>query len=101
MSTDYADPRNDDDLHQLMAIAVLSGQRGVSLDTLAIYDAWASVYPRDALGGVGRGLAMIAAGKPRDGYTLIEETSKTAETRSDQARDVLDSLKRDIREMVD
>lgn len=101
MSTDYADPRNDADLHQLMAIAVVSGQRGVIANTLPIYEAWSGVYPRDALGAVGRGMALIAAGKMREGYVLIEDAARGAETRTEQARDVLETLKRDIRELVD
>lgn len=97
----FADAQNTDDLHDLMAVAVLCGHRGVESDVAAIYEAWAKSYPDDALGGIGRGLAMIGNGQVRDGYRLIEETARTASTRNDQARDVLASLKRDIQAIVD
>lgn len=100
MTTPYTDARNDDDLHLLMAAAVLCGQRGVSHDVAPIYEAWARAYPQDALGGIGRGLAMIGRGEAREGYRLIEETSRTATTRREQAQDVLATLKRDIQALA-
>lgn len=92
----FSNPQFDDDLHLLMAIAVLGGQRGVDAETDAVYETWAQCYPRDALGGLGRGLSMIRHGDPMGGYELIEQTVKTAETRVDQAREVMDSLRRDL-----
>lgn len=101
MASPFSDPQNDDDLHELMAVAVLCGHKGVRHDMRAVYEAWAHAYPDDALGGVGRGLMMIAAGQSREGYRLIEDTSRTALTRADQAREVLATLKRDIAALAD
>ena len=102
MTTPFTDARNDDDLHLLMAVAVLCGQRGVGPEEVApVYEAWAHAYPDDALGGIGRGLAMIGRGEAREGYRHIEDTARTATTRAEQARDVLATLKRDIQAMTD
>lgn len=96
----FASSQNDDDLHELMAVAVLCGHRAVEADVSAIYDAWAKAYPQDALGGIGRGLTMIGNGQAREGYRVIEETARTATTRVEQAEEVLASLKRDIQAIV-
>ncbi|MEM8693413.1 MAG: hypothetical protein AAGG57_16200 [Pseudomonadota bacterium] len=100
MSEPFTNTANNDDLHLLMAVAVLCGHRSVSEDVSPIYDVWSECYPSDALGGIGRGLSMIGNGKPRDGYNLIEETARTATSRGEQAREVLASLRRDMRELV-
>lgn len=100
MSEPFSNPENTDDLHQLMAIAVLCGHRGVAIEASPIYDVWSECYPQDALGGIGRGLLMIGSGKPREGYAMIEEAARTARSRGDQARDVLASLRRDMAELV-
>lgn len=101
MPEPFASAENTDDLHDLMAIAVLCGHRGVETNVGPIYEAWARAYPNDALGGIGRGLALIGKGQAREGYRLIEETARTATTRQEQARDVLQSLKRDIQAVVE
>lgn len=100
MNEPFKTPENTDDLHLLMAIAVLCGHRSVDTEVTPMYEAWSLAYPDDALGGIGRGLAMIGNGKPRDGYQLIEETARTATTRSEQAMEVLASLQRDMRALV-
>lgn len=87
---------DDDDLHELMAIAVLCGQRNVKAEVLSIYDAWAEAYPRDALGPIGQGLAMIARGEMREGYRLIDVAADGAETRAEQAQDVRRSIKENV-----
>lgn len=92
----FTNRQDDEDLHELMAVAVLCGHHGLRQDVSAIYDAWARAYPDDALGGIGQGLAMIGSGAPKEGYRLIEETARTAATRAEQARDVLATLKREI-----
>ncbi len=89
----FSDPAMDADLHLLMAVAVLSGQYGTGADAVAIYDSWALAYPDDALGHVGRGLALIGGGRFDEGYRIIEKAAETARTRTDQARDVLVTLK--------
>ena len=100
MTQPFKDARNDEDLHQLMAIAVLCGQRGVVHDMLAIYEAWSAAYPEDALGGIGRGLAMIRDGQPEDGLMMLERTAQTSRTRTEQARDVLTAVRRDYEQMA-
>lgn len=100
MSEPFSNPDNTEDLHELMAIAVLCGHRGVQTSMEPIYQVWHKCYPTDALGGIGCGLSLIGSGKPRDGYNLIEETVRTATTRVDQAKEVLESLQRDIRALV-
>lgn len=100
MSEPFKHQENTDDLHTLMAIAVLCGHRSVQTDVAPMYEAWSLAYPKDALGGIGRGLHMIGNGKPRDGYRLIEETARTATSRTDQAQDVLATLQRDMRALV-
>lgn len=86
-------PEQDDDLHLLMAIAVLVGQRGTDAKTDMIYDAWSRYYPQDALGAVGRGLQMIGQGDTEGGIALIEKAAEHSATRAQQARDVLQSLR--------
>jgi hypothetical protein len=93
MTTAFTDPSLDDDLHLLMAVAVLSGQRGTGAESGAIYEAWARAYPDDALGHVGRGLTLIGGGRFDEGYRIIERAAETARTRTDQARDVLATLR--------
>lgn len=100
MAEPFKDPNHTDDLHTLMAIAVLCGHRSVPADVTPMYEVWSQVYPQDALGGIGRGLSMIGNGQPRDGYQLIEETARTATSRSDQAREVLTRLQGSMRELV-
>lgn len=100
MTQPFKDPQNTDDLHDLMSIAVLCGHKNVQAEMLPIYQVWSQCYPEDALGGIGRGLSMIGNGAPRDGYSLIEETARSATTRVEQARDVLASLQRDMRALV-
>ncbi|MEM9341887.1 MAG: hypothetical protein AAGA87_02465 [Pseudomonadota bacterium] len=100
MSDPFDNAENTEDLHLLMAVAVLCGHKGVTSDMQAVYEIWSKCYPTDALGGIGRGLTMIGNGRPREGYRLIEETARTAETRGDQAKEVLSSLQRDMRELV-
>ena len=95
-SSPFKDSQNDDDLHSLMAVAVLCGHKGVEHDVAPIYEAWAKAYPGDALGGVARGLALIGQGQPREGYLVVEEAARTASTRRQQAQDVLATLKHDI-----
>ncbi len=96
MTPAFANPQFDDDLHLLMAIAVLGGQRGVDTDAVSVYETWAQCYPTDALGGLGKGLSMIQKGDPMGGYELIEKTVNTASSRVEQARDVLHSLRQDL-----
>ncbi len=96
MSKPFSDPSFDEDLHELMAVAILAAQRGVETDTTSIYDTWSLSYPTDALGKVGQGLCLIGAGHSKEGYELIEEAAKTAQTRQDQAQEVLKSLKEDL-----
>ena len=100
MSGPYRSEVFEDDLHTLMAVAVLIGQRGVEADVLPVYEAWSQAYPRDALGGIGRGLAMIGAGEPREGYAIVEEAARTAETRREQAAEVLERLRADMAELA-
>lgn len=96
MSEPFSDPTFVDDLHELMTAAILAAQRGVDADTSAIFEAWGASYPQDALGPIGRGLTLIRMGKSKEGFSLIEEAAQTAQTRQDQARDVLESLKVDL-----
>ena len=88
-------PEQDEDLHLLMAIAVLSGRKGVFGAFLPIYQLWSDVYPADALGGIGLGLNLIAMGDAEGGFALIEETARSAETRADQAKAIMETLRRD------
>lgn len=90
MST--ATPEQTDDLHLLMAIAVLCGQRAVDAPLLPIFDTWQREYPQDALGNLGRGLFLIAKGDTEAGIGEIE-TATTAQTRAEQAREVLNALR--------
>lgn len=92
MSKPFSDTQFDKDLHLLVTIAVLSGQRGLVLPVGEIYGAWSQAYPNDALGAVGTGLAMIGQGKFDEGFSLISNAAKTATTRAAQAKDVLQSL---------
>lgn len=92
---------NADDLHQLMAIAVLCGHRGVPANVGPVYEAWARVYPDDALGPIGRGLTLVGGGRPREGYAMIEEAARRSTTRADQANDILRRLREDMAALVD
>lgn len=89
-----------DDLHTLMAIAVLCGHRALPVDVSAVYAAWERAYPNDALGPIGRGLYKIGAGEPREGYAIIEAAARDCDTRTDQAREVLENLRRDMAGLV-
>lgn len=87
-----ATPEQTDDLHLLMAIAVLCGQRAVDAAPLPIFDLWQREYPQDALGSLGRGLHLIAQGDTANGITEIE-TATNAQTRAEQAREVLTAIR--------
>lgn len=91
-----ADDPQTDDLHLLMAVAILCGQRGVEARMLPIFDSWAHAYPRDALSGIGRGLYLLNQGDPEGAFAAIRHAAENATTRADQARDVLDSLAADL-----
>lgn len=85
-----------DDLHLLMAMAILCGQRGVEAHLLPIFDSWGRAYPGDALAGIGRGLYMLSLGDPEGAFATIREAAQNSTTRADQARDVLESLSADL-----
>ncbi|SMO45675.1 hypothetical protein [Paracoccus laeviglucosivorans] len=89
-----------DDLHLMMAAAILCGQRGVDADLMPIFDSWAQHYPQDALANIGRGLFMIGHGNPEAGYQMIAEAADKATTRAEQAREVLASLRHDLPELT-
>ena len=95
-----ADEAQVDDLHLLMAIAILCGQRGVEAPLMPIFDAWAQHYPDDALAAVGRGLFLVGNGNPEAGFAMIRDATERAKTRVDQARDVLDALAADFPELA-
>lgn len=96
--TDNADLT--DDLHLMMAAAILCGQRGVETDLMPIFDSWAQHYPQDALAAIGRGLFMIGNGNPESGYAMIADAAERATTRAEQAREVLASLAQDMPELA-
>lgn len=96
MSEPFSDTSFVDDLHEMMAAAILAEQRGVEVDASPIFEAWGASYPEDALGPVGRGLTLIRTGNTKEGFSLIEGAAQNAKTRQDQARDVLESLKVDL-----
>lgn len=99
MSLDTAgsgNPSQDDDLHLLMAVAILSGQRGVEGHVLPIFDAWGHAYPKDALAGIGRGLCLLNQGDAEGAFAAIRAAAQNSTTRADQARDVLESLSADL-----
>lgn len=98
MAEPFADPENTQDLHTLMELAVVCGQRGVREDLGAIYECWSLCYPDDALGAIGRGLLMMSRGKTQEGLDLIEEAARSAKTRAGDARGVLTSLKESLAE---
>lgn len=98
MTQPFSDPTFDDDLHLLMVIAVLTGQHGLNERITPIYEAWAEAYPDDALGSVGRGLALVGEGKFEEGVELVRQASVNSKTRSDQAADVLQSLEQSFTE---
>ena len=97
----YGDAEFTEDLHQLMAVAVLCGHRGVEADVLPVYEAWGLAYPSDALGGIGRGLSLVGTGKPREGYAMIEEAARSSTTRAEQAQEVLARLRADMGKLVE
>ncbi|TWI35146.1 hypothetical protein [Paracoccus sulfuroxidans] len=99
MDQPAATAEQQDDLHLLMAAAILCGQRGVDSDIMPIFDAWASYYPKDALANLGRGLFMVGNGNPEAGMMLIQEAADKSLTRADQAREVLTALQQDLGEM--
>lgn len=90
----------DDDLHLLVTLAVLTGQRGVNTDVGPIYEAWSAAYPEDALGPVGKGLALVGAGDLEGGMRMVAEAARTARTRVRQAQDVLRSLEASVEAAV-
>ena len=96
MTAPFSTPENDDDLHLLMAVAVLCGQKGADVEVLPIFEAWALAYPNDALGPIGKGLHLIRAGDAVGGCKMIETAADQASTRAGQARDVIESLRRDV-----
>ncbi|WBU57176.1 hypothetical protein [Paracoccus sediminicola] len=98
MNQDNAD--RIDDLHLMMAAAILCGQRGVEAELMPIFDSWAQHYPEDALANIGRGLFMIGNGNAEAGYQMIAQAAETAKTRVDQAREVLASLEQDMPELA-
>lgn len=83
----------NDDLHLLMGLAVLSFQNGVDVDVTPISAVWQQAYPNDALGPLFDGMTLIRAGEVDAGIALIEEKALTAATRADQAKDVLDVIR--------
>ena len=91
---------NVEDLHLLMAVAVMCGQRGLQTELLPVYEAWEKFYPEDALGPLGRGLFLIGKGETREGYNLVELAAIGSKTRADQAREVLATLQRDLHDLV-
>lgn len=89
-----------DDLHLMMAAAILCGQRGTDAPLMPIFDAWADQYPDDALANIGRGLFMIGHGNPEAGVEIISDAANRATTRAEQAREVLASLRADMPELA-
>lgn len=89
-------PSFEDDLHELMALAVVAGRYGSEVDVLNIYLAWEAYYPNDALGAVGRGLKHFVDGDIAQALAVIDEVASGTKTRADQARDVLAALKADL-----
>ncbi len=96
MSKPFTDEVLVDDLHEMMAVAILAAQRGVDADMTGVFETWGLCYPGDALGPIGKGLSLIKAGETKEGYALVETAANTAETRRDQAKDVLTSLQTDL-----
>lgn len=90
-----------DDIHLLMSIAILCGQRGVGVDTLPVFDAWEKAFPKDAMADIGRGLYMISNGNADDGYARIRKAAENSETRADQAHAVLASLAESLPQFSD
>lgn len=95
-----ASDEQTDDLHLMMAAAILCGQRGVDAALMPIFDTWAEHYPDDALANIGRGLFMIGNGNPEAGYAMISDAADRATTRAEQAREVLASLQSDMPELA-
>ena len=98
MTQPFSDPAFDDDLHLLVVIAVLIGQHGLKEPVTPIYEAWGAAYPEDALGNVGRGLALVSEGNFAEGVELVRNAAEKSKTRADQAADVLQSLEQSIAE---
>ena len=80
-----------EDLRLLMTLAVIAGRREVEGDFDPIYKAWQDAFPEDALGPLGRGLALYRVGQTVEGLDLIEQAA-LADTRGAQARDILEDL---------
>lgn len=80
-----------DDVRLLMMIAVLAGRREVAGSRSSIYEAWHHAFPNDALGPMLIGLQRYVDGDLKGGLELIVKAAQ-AETRADQARDVLADL---------
>ncbi|AGT08885.1 hypothetical protein [Paracoccus aminophilus] len=100
MNTTPISDDQTDDLHLMMAAAILCGQRGVETDLMPIFDSWAQIYPQDALANIGRGLHMIGTGNATSGYEMIAEAARSSATRAEQARDVLASLAQDLPDLA-
>ena len=96
MAEPFTDDVMVDDLHELMAVAILAAQRGVEAEMRPVFETWGLCYPGDALGPIGTGLSLIRAGETKEGYALVEAAANSAETRRDQAKDVLTSLQTDL-----
>lgn len=89
----------EDDLHLLMAISVIVGRVGLDCNMATVYETWSLYYPEDALGAIGHGLKLIGEGQTEEGLMAISKAAETSQTRADQARDVLNSLKHDLEEV--
>lgn len=90
-----------DDIHQLMSIAILCGQRGADADVRPIFDVWENAYPKDAMAGIGRGLYLISHGQADEGYANIKAAAQSSETRADQAHAVLASLAESLPQLAE
>jgi hypothetical protein len=101
MTAPFQDTSFDEDLRCLMAVAILCGHKGVPAQIRPIYEAWAAAYPTDALGPIGIGLALVAEGQGREGYRMIAEAARAAQTRAEQAREVLARLEVDMPALVE
>ena len=99
MSAPFSDSTFDEDLHLLMALAVLCGQHRTIAPVQPIYETWGLAYPEDSLGPVGRGLCLVGEGQFEQGYNMIRDAAQNARTRADQAVDVLKSLEDSFAQM--
>ncbi|MEL6477480.1 MAG: hypothetical protein AAFR17_09140 [Pseudomonadota bacterium] len=90
----------DEDLRLLMTLAVVAGRREVAGEFEPIHRAWQDAYPQDALGPLCRGLDLYRAGQTVEGLDLIEQAA-ASDTRSAQAREILEDLDQDRAANVD